>query len=405
VRVDRYVGPFSKRNMSSLNRDYEKEEMLLHGDLKLCLEQNNDQVRAAMKAQTLLEDFVNERRRDLLQHRLPIQFVQVQHKESYRLVLDCWDKAHPNRGSKISSKKIALNAEKILAFYLSDLLHLQLLQDRLSEKHICSIPLKSASNMDMFSRVLKIWSKVDDSIVSIHRIMEILNYMEVRELIQRNDQLEPRTVIGKVDATCYNIVIKALSKSNFQWKVTSAFNILKRMEERSTQHSFMSNCAPDVVSFGLFFKTCLKSGCNTTELKANIISMVIEGWEMIRNQANLSAYNKRYLSDHGLYCDFFRACAALEVHEDIIKNIFDEACANGAVSRSVIAELRKALSSHSYKRIVLDKQIESIELMNEKDKKDITQTLPASWSKNVVYRAFKSKRRFRTSSSKTNKKA
>jgi len=120
--------------------------------------------------------------------------VQVQHKDSYRRVLACWDKVHPNRSSEISSKKIALNAEKILAFYLSDLLHLQLLQDCLAEERICSIPLKSASNMDMFSRVLKIWSKVEDSIVSIHRLMKILNYMEVRELTQRNDQLEPQMV-------------------------------------------------------------------------------------------------------------------------------------------------------------------------------------------------------------------
>ena len=69
MRVDRYVGPFLsrlKRNMSYLNRDYEKEEMLLHGDLKLCLQQNTDQVGATMKAQTQLEDFVSYRRRNLL---------------------------------------------------------------------------------------------------------------------------------------------------------------------------------------------------------------------------------------------------------------------------------------------------------------------------------------------------
>ena len=349
---------------------YEAEEIKLQERIRDVIHADTNKVTGALKAHKMLQDFILSRRRELLDNNAALNLRKLQHKDSFRILLDAWVKISLNKNYK--EDKAGQRAEEVLALYISDLMyHLSIETEWTCVR---GVPLKAANNVDIFTRVLKVWSG-NYSIFSVHRIMEILFYMEQTEIFQRENEGELRTVIGQVDTVNYNIGIKAWSMSEYPWKAQKAYDLLCRMEQRSQKYPFIARCGPDIISFTSVIEACGKTSSDQETYRKIALEVLVETWQKL-NLLEKSTERNIPKRNHSTYGAYLRSCASLQSSKDICIDAFNEARDAGFVSKFVLDQFRRGVSREVFDEVTKNRCLDDI---------------PMDWKSNVKDTRFRSR--------------
>ena len=263
----------------------------------------------------------------------------------------------------------------MLALYLTDLIYHQVVQSTHPDNFFSRVPLKNAYNIDMFTRLLSIWSK-SNSMVAVQRILEILFYMEHAEIFQRENTHDLRTVIGRLDTVPYNVAIKAWSVSDYPWKAEQAMKILNRIEERSIKYPSASRCLPDIISYTSVIEACHNTPVDIEPFRLKAIDILISVWEQLKSYDTNDSHQKVTIS-HSTYGSFIRAAGKLRAPSDLIEKAFIEARELGYASKFVISQFRKGVREDIFSKVI-NEQIDM-------------KCIPTDWTRNVNDKRFKSR--------------
>ena len=350
--------------------DFEQKEIELQEMMRSIVNDDKNKAVGASRAQKMLYDFVLLRQHALSKTDTLIDFSKIQHKDSFRIILDAW--VNVSSSNEYSEYRAEHHAEDILAFYISDLLHHQSMQANSGQS--VAKPLQIANNVDIFNRVLKAWSQ-NSSIFSVHRIMEILLYMERTEIAQRENEDILRTVVGQVDTVNYNVAMKAWSMSEYPWKAQKAFDLLCRMEQRSQTYHYITRCLPDIISFTTVIKACGKTNVDQEIYRVNALKILAKTWRKLKSYVN-NQNQKRLKMNHSVYGEYLRSCSLLKADDDLCIQIFNEARDSGFVSKFVLESFRKAVPPMIFEDVT-----------NLRDNVDI----PLDWRLNVRDSKYRSR--------------
>lgn len=168
------------------------------------------------------------------------------------------------------------------------------------------------------------------------------------------------------DSYSYTSVVSAYGRSDADNKAEKSLEIIERMLAANRNGNIAAN--PTVHSFNAALNACAFAN-GDPKAKEAAFDIAMKVYELLRVHDE---------PDHTSYGTLLRACSGLlarnkKRREEMVDEIFGEACLNGCVGRLVLTQMKFATSPDQYLRLVGHNQMATITV----------QDIPRAWSQNV----------------------